>query len=750
MSFANPMLAWGALAFSIPLILHVMNRSRFKRVEWGAMHLLESVVKVNHKRFRLEQWILLLVRCAIPVLLALCLARPVLTGARMLTGDAPVSLVVLLDTSYSMDATRDGVSHFDEAIDAACSIVDATSRGSQIAVIQTGGGPLPVFDQPVFDSAAVVRRLNTLQAGYGASDMQQALDVGLATLAGMSHGRRELIVISDFQPADWKTDGNVGTAIRQQVDAMAIKPELTLMQVGGEVKGNVSIESLDFSNRPLGVGQQLAVRANLRNHSDQAHDNARVILKVDGKERTVSQLALPPNASTQTLFPCNFETSGSHVIEVEVTVDDSLATDNNFAAAVTIWNQIDVLLVDGDPHSEPLKSETDFLAVALTPFSSGRLKLSDLVKTKTVNHSKFKPEMLDGCRVLVLANIAKLERADDLEAVRNFVRGGGALLVAAGNRIDSKWYNQHLFAKGGGLLPAEFGLPRGKIDENGQSSHIVAQHFDHPAMQFFNEAANGDLSTGEIRQWYQLKPRTEVAQNDSLDDEIGQRASPVVVVRLDNGDPLLVEQQFGDGVVMQLATSCDADWSDLPLRPFFVPMMQQLVTTMATRLTPPRNIRTGEPVVALFDAPVTTPQKDNAKTTAAQEIPALSLSLITPEGSRRTLQAIPAGNRLMARFDGTRRPGLYTMTTPEGDAETIHFVASTSRDESDLSTLDEPKLQSLAEGMAASVVGTPAEYLEQDRLRRHGREIWKYVLMALLAFLFLELVLQQRFSRVRT
>ncbi len=66
MNFLNQALVWGALAFSIPLILHILNRSRFRQVEWGAMHLLEAVVKVNHKRFRLEQLILLLVRCAIP------------------------------------------------------------------------------------------------------------------------------------------------------------------------------------------------------------------------------------------------------------------------------------------------------------------------------------------------------------------------------------------------------------------------------------------------------------------------------------------------------------------------------------------------------------------------------------------------------------------------------------------------------------------------------------------------------------
>ena len=101
----------------------------------------------------------------------------------------------------------------------------------------------------------------------------------------------------------------------------------------------------------------------------------------------------------------------------------------------------------------------------------------------------------------------------------------------------------------------------------------------------------------------------------------------------------------------------------------------------------------------------------------------------------------------LARFDGTQRPGVYALSMPS--TETMHFVAETSREESDLSGLDEPGLVSLAKNTAATLIKSPAEYLEQDRLRRHGQEIWKYVLAVFLAFMFLELVLQQRFARVR-
>ena len=728
MTFLNGALAFGALAFAVPLIIHILNRSRFRTVEWGAMHLLESVIKVNHKRLHVDQLILLFVRCAIPVLLALCLARPVLTGSRLLEGDSPVSLVILLDTSYSMDTVDPSGSRFEKAVDAACQIVNAVSRGSEVAVIQTGGRPTPLFDQPVFDSEAVVRRLRQIKAGYGASDMQASLNVALKTVDAMSHARRELLVISDFQPADWQVIGqNTAETIRGQLASLKIPPTLTLLPIGQPVSSNVSVESLEFPRRALGVGQQISVRANLRNHGGTPIENARVVLRLDGAESSVSQVALAANGTTQTLFPCSFDKAGSHVIEVEVIADDPLTDDNRYAAAVTIWDSIDVLLVDGDPSGQPLQSESDYLSIALTPFTFGRVRLADLVQTQTVQSKDLTEERLKTSRVVVLANVSKLEPAQ-LQTLTAFVNDGGALLVCAGNKIDLNWYREQMFANGGGLLPAAFGLLKGQTEADGKtsaepstinkSSHVVAQHFDHPALEFFNEPANGDLSTAEIRRWHELA-------------DVDGRSDVSVLARLDSGDPLLIERRVGDGVVLQMATSCDADWSDFPVRPLYVPLMQQIITTMASGISPPRNIATGDPAVALL------PGAEQSTT----------LSVVTPDGARRTLNTATQGKLQLARFEETQRPGVYAMSTPA--AETIHFVAETSRSESDLSILAETEMAQLSKSLASTLIKSPAEYLEQDRLRRHGQEIWKFVLAAFLAFMFLELVLQQRFARVR-
>ncbi len=735
MNFLNQALAFGAAAFVIPLLIHILNRSRFQTVEWGAMHLLESVIRVNHKRFRLEQLILLLVRCAIPILLALCLARPVVTGSRVLEGDAPVSLVVLLDNSYSMDAVTESGTRFEEAVDAANAIITTTSRGSEIAVIQSGGRPTPLFDQPVFDAEAIARRCRQLRGGFGASNMQAALDEALTTLAGMSHARRELVVISDFQQADWqRLEGDIADSIESQIATMDIEPALTLLQVGKPVSGNVSVESLEFPRRALGVGQQLGVRANLRNHGRTEYSNARVLLRIDGTEDSVTQITLAANGDSQVFFPCSFDKPGSHVIEVEIVADDSLTTDNRFAAAVTVWDNVKVVLVDGDPSAQPLQSETDYLSVALTPFTFGRVSLSDLVETNTIATKEITDDLLKSARVVVLANVSKLDDAK-LGVISDYVNGGGALLVCPGNRIDLNWYREKLYASGVGLLAAPYGSLQGSADDKDQTAHLVSQRFEHPALEFFNEAANGDLSTATFRQWYTLgndvgRVSPPVQEQLKTDEDTRPTSDEIVMARLDSGDPLLIEHRVGDGVVVQMATACDADWSDLPLRPVFVPLMQQLISTMASRISPPRNITTGEPAAALFD-------KADADTA----------TIVTPDGSRRTLKLTSQGKRQLASFEHTQRPGVYAMTGPS--SETLHFVAETSRDESRLEMLDEQQLASLAEALPAGVIKSHSDYLKQDHLRRNGREIWRYLLGGLLAFMFVELVLQQRFARVR-
>ncbi len=755
MSLLNPLLAFGAAALLVPLLIHIFNRSRFRTIEWGAMHLLESVISQNRRRFRLDQLILLLIRCLIPAMLAACLARPVITGTGLLK-DAPAGLVLLLDNSYSMEAADPAGTRFTAAVETACQLLASLPRGSQANVVTTGGRPALLFDRPLTDLQAVIRRLRQLRPGFGASDMPASLQLGLEQLQNIPAVRRQLVVLSDLQAADWAAiSKGPAAALQKQLQSQTVPAELLVLPVRPltpkDAADNLAVESIELPQQPVGAGQEFLVRTRLKSYSAKDFNSTEVSLTLDGQPVSTVQTAVKAGGTADVLFRCRGENAGSHVLTVSLSADDMLATDNQRSAAIELLESVPILLVDGDPGTQPLQGETDYLSVALTPWTFGRVPLTDLLQTQVVTPAQLTEPLLKTTRVVVLANVPKLTD-QQLEWLNAWVRGGGALLVTAGNRLDLDWYRQKLWNDGNGLLPTAWGALRGTGSDAGitasaappaspasansaaRSARIVSQRSEHPALAFFNDPSNGDLSTAEIRRWHVLEvSRSPAAGTSSPPAEVS--ATPVTsAATLDSGDPLLLERRCGDGVVLQLATAVDADWSDLPLRPFYVPLMQQLMTTLAVQIQPPRNLQAGSPAVALF-AP------EEASEPAG---PLPTITLLDPLGGRSGLSARSQGRWLLAESTATQRPGVYTMTLPDGRPQ--HFAVQTDSAESDLTLLDSAQQQAVVQQLGGQLLKSVQEYLETDRRRRHGQEIWPLLLAGLLCLMALEVLLQQRFS----
>lgn len=720
MTFLNFALLGGVAALGIPVIIHLFHKSRFEVVKWGAMHLLETVIRTNQRRIRLEQLILLIIRAAIPAILALTMARPVWKGAQALLGEAKTSTVVLLDNSYSMEASRAGQSNFASARDEAARIVNNLRRGSDVQVVLMGEGGATLLDAPTYDLPRAAKSLTQLSGGYGAATVPAALGFAASTFEQMHESTRNLVVLTDFQRVSFEAheDALLGQAL-DRLKKMSLKPNITFFNVGQEIRDNVAVESLDFSKLMIGVGQKFRIRANLRNFGDANYPDLRVYLRVDGKEKAASQVALGPREKGQVLFTHAFETPGSHV--VEITADaDTLKADNTYLASIQVRDKLPVLLVNGDPSAEALKGETDFAEIALQPFSAGRVELADLISTRVVRPEDLNSQALSQTSVVILANTRKLEDAQ-LRALEEFVRRGGGLLVFPGNRVDANWWNEAMWKNGKGILPAGLGPLSGDIKEGAPTVSILSQRYENPALELFNDPRNGSLSDSAIKLWFKLQ--------DAPAGSGGTAATPLA--KLENGDTFLAERAFGEGRVILCATALDADWGNLPMRPSYLPLLQRLTVYLASTIYPPRNLDVGRPLVAFL------PSKDAGK----------KALLTTPEGANVELQIEKKGERGVVEFGKTQRPGLYTLTQPDG--QQVHFVVNASRKESDLQKLTDKEISELATSHGVNLVRSGAEYEQVENTRRYGTEIWKTLLWMLLGLCFVELFLQQKFSRAR-
>ena len=794
MTFINGILLAGAAAFLVPLLIHIFNRSKFRVIKWGATHLLESVIRVNRKRIQIEQIILLIIRCAIPILLAVCLARMVIQewnnflnwilfpliavvllilaalfknlrtvfgGACALlllyilasslgwftffkdgitvqspTGDVPASTVVLLDNSYSMQASNASQTSFEQAITVIDDVLDDQNRGSDVSVILMGGKPTPIFDRPTFDREGMSAQLSGLNPTQGAASTLDGLNAAIENLGAMSHAKREILLVSDFQRINW--DSLPKTSIKQTTELLAnqrLPVNLTFLHVGQEMTENVSIDTVELSPRTIGAGQQVRLRVHLRNHGDKAYGTGlRISLYKDNADTPDSETDIPigPQEATQALLTCTFEEAGSHHIRLEINSSGSdLKFDNEYRVAVNVLDRIGVLLVDGDPSEEWLKGETDFIQIALTPFTKAKTQLKDLIEPTITRVESLDEEALKGVKVVVLANVPKLE-AKQLTLLEQFVKQGGGLLATGGDNVDIKWHNQYLSNKTRGLLPMRINNVTGSLAEREEQTRMVAQHFDHEALHIFNDRRNGNLAEAEIAMWNRLVP----ANPDIPPSTPG---APTILALLESGDPLLAEREYGDGMVLQLAIPLDASWTNLPARAAFLPLVQQLTTYLASRTIQPHNIPTGQPITAHFDA----------------SLAGASFKIRDPEGIEGMVKATAKGNIAIVEFPDTRKEGLYTVRNDELESP-VYFVTNSSRTESQLDQLNKEEVQKHADQLGANVIyeesidKTLESYASMENQRRHGREMWKILMLCVLGFMVGELMLQQFFGRAKS
>ncbi|MGA2035820.1 MAG: BatA and WFA domain-containing protein, partial [Thermoguttaceae bacterium] len=134
MSFAAPLFLLVGLAAAIPVVLHLVNRRRARQAVFPTLRFLKISVEQTRRRKRIHDVLLMLLRAAILLLIALGLAGPTVTKIRLLFGRAHTAAVIVLDNSTSMGMADGARTRFETATAAAFRILDELGDGDQVGL----------------------------------------------------------------------------------------------------------------------------------------------------------------------------------------------------------------------------------------------------------------------------------------------------------------------------------------------------------------------------------------------------------------------------------------------------------------------------------------------------------------------------------------------------------------------------------------------------------------------------------------
>jgi hypothetical protein len=751
MTLLNAMLALGALAFTVPLAIHLLFRSRFKTVDWGAMHLLENVVRINRRRIQLLHLLLLLLRCLLPVLLAFCLARPVLTGFQQLPGDAPQTLVLAIDDSRSMSA-RDatGISRMDLVKQELGGMLEGLSRRDEVILIQSSNLDAP---PATMGSQDALRRLREVRTHSGPVDLGRMLRAAVDAADEASHPQRRVVVVSDF-PSHNINDGAMQTLGRLSTTLAekSVRPVISFLNRGidSDQLSNVAVESIEVESPAVVAGRGARFSARLRNAGDTPVRELRAVWSVDDTPESPRIFSIPPRSTVTSRLSRRIETVGVHEISLAVEHGDALIADNRRSIAVEVIREIKVMLVDGKPSNRPLEGETDFLAIALSPFAFGGEDQPDAVRTTVVTNSRLPKDLLDQQPdIVVLANVDRL-KDDAREAVARFVLEGGALVVFDGDAVQIDTYNQPFTCQQGSWsLPASLGEFVGSESTKDAKPLPVgdpnAQYSPWDVLGSRDQQPFGEVDVFGYRKMTLLKSAEN--SDKAADDAEPADSLAVKLLSMASGDPIVVTARRGRGQVVQFAVPCDTLWTNLPMRMVYLPMMQQLVLDLAgSRKQTTIEVGNG------FSVPVAelTSSLPEGVEPAAKSSPTYTIEVAG--GSEVTME--PTGEAspelLVAKAD---TPGVYRIRQTTQVTEEEPTVTSTMRVvevpaiESQLRDADPARLAAAADLVEANIYTDLQTLQSDDRTRRYGREIWRWLLIGLLVIMVAELFLQQRTIR---
>jgi len=734
MILINWLLGFGALAFTVPLAIHLLFRNRFELVDWGAMQFLQSVVRQNRRRMQLRNLLLLLIRCAIPMLLAFCMARPVMTQWRQPRGDSPVSMVVVLDNSYSMAAKHGDGRRIDVAMKAAKQITESLGRGSEITLL-TSDGMIRTADP---QSAGP--RIDEISVGGAPMNLDSLVSRALRISSDSTLANRQIVMIVDRSAADFSQsmlDGLPGVA--QRIADIKPVPDFAWVDPFQEAEAtnfkNIRVHRVEPQATVAVPGQTVPWFVEARVDSMELR-NVDLTVRVNGVVNQQKIVPVTGNSAT-TVVPLRIDQTGRHVVEIAFAANQDNMTsvaEDHFSPDDRVWRDYAVIdpvlvwLIDGQPSAKPLQSDTDFLAVALSPFAlSGKLtdttRAADLFRTRKVRAGRIKSDAAEQPEpsVVVLANVAKPTPEDSAWLI-DFVQRGGTLVVFGGPSIDSAWYDQHLTdGELGPLMPMSFGdvrqaTPGVPIDD----SKLV-----YPPLVAFSQQEKGTLGSASVTGWRELVNRD------------GAKTETQVLIRLESGEPLFVLGDFGKGRVIQVATTSNETWTTLPLRPVFVPLMQRLLSHLAVGRGSAVTVAAGEPLT--IDAvaegsrwTVTTPDNQTHGIVATIETQTQDDQ---PDGTDT-----PTDAKLI--WPAARLAGGYRFESEDG--QIVWSAVNVPATDLKVAKVDPPVIAQAAERLGVKYYASTSDFLVDDGNRRFGKSVWHYVLIALIAAMILEPVVQQR------
>ncbi|MCX2479319.1 BatA domain-containing protein [Pedobacter sp. MC2016-15] len=523
MNFLYPGFLFSLLAVVIPILIHLFNFRKFKKVYFSNVQFLKSAQEQNSSREKLKNLLILFSRILAIVFLVFAFARPYISSGTGYDPGTGKLVSIYIDNSYSMGSVNKEGTLLDEARRKAKEITSKFSPNDRFQLITND---FEGRHQRIVNAEELLSLADEIKISPVQRSLQQVINRQNQTEAGKRN--RFNFIISDFQTAF------------TGVKAITIEPDnhLSLIKLRANTLPNVGVDSIWSLSPAHKPGEQEKFVARLHNYSAEAARDIPLKLMVNNQQKVLARLDIPAGKSvTDTLsfsgLSAGWQKGLLSIKDFPLTFDDEL----KFTFKVS--SGLHILHISGDPSENHISS----LFAADSYFRLSNMPESNII------YAAF-----PGYQLIILSGL-KHPSSGLAQQLKSFVQNGGSVVIFPD--LDAKTEELSSFLQGLSVPPV--------LSLNRDTVSVTAIDLKSNLFNDVFEEVPAKLDLPKLTRHLVYQKTTRSSRQD--------------IMSLPGGQSLFSRYRLGAGQIYLSSSSLKEEDSNLPRHPVFVPLMFKIAFT---------------------------------------------------------------------------------------------------------------------------------------------------------------------------
>jgi len=562
MTFLNPAILWGMFAVSIPIIIHIFNLKKTRKIEFSTLMFLKEIQETKQKRIKLKQLLILLCRIAFIIFIVFMFSNPLSKGFLGAVNDkSQATVLILLDDSFSMSGRTSSGTDFDLAKFKCSELLDGLNKDDELYFIPISKIDNTLYHSPVKEFNSARDSISNAKISDITNSVTEILLKAKRILSRSKFPFKEIYFITDGQSSAYPESASAVKEIFGE------DTRLNIILTSLRIPNNISIDSIDIRTKIFTPNRTIKFNVSLTNHNN-FNVPGKSIIFTSGSYRNEKIVDLPAGSSVNVEFTFPPASTGFINGTIELTgssvSEDEFPNDNKRNIVFYIPDELNVLLISQNDADAGFVELAIASSEALTADSTGRAH--NFYKVKKAN--SLNAENLDSYNSVIIINKDNFSSIE-AEKLKEYTGNGGGIVLFPGNRSDINNYNEVLFK----ALSLPY-LPK-KTDANIVFEKINYEHTVFDGM-FKSKVTD-------------IKPESPLITSVICPQ---QGSSSQTLIKLNTGQSFLEQYSSGKGKVLVFAVPPDNSWSDFPQKSIFAPLLLRSIQ-FVSKLTEPKEAITG-------------------------------------------------------------------------------------------------------------------------------------------------------------